>query len=106
MLKPYSKFQGSIIKHFKVILPFTSHFSPVLIQRFCSLAQAVTSQAENIYHLKGLLIAYMMRYIIVINLFMVHFADLFVATCSIPDKSVIKISACHVTVSFPSSLSR
>ena len=31
MLKPYSKFQDFIVKHFKVILSFTSHFSPVIL---------------------------------------------------------------------------
>ena len=43
MLKPYSKLEGSISKHFKVI-PISIPTSP---QWFYSLTQAVTSQAEN-----------------------------------------------------------
>ena len=47
MIKLYSKFQDSMLKSFEVINTFTSQFSPVLVQWFGSLVQAVTSQAEN-----------------------------------------------------------
>ena len=43
MLKPHSKFEGSILKHFKVI-PISIPTSP---QWFYSLTQAMTSEAEN-----------------------------------------------------------
>ena len=45
-----------MLKSFKIILSFTSQFSPVLVQYFSSLVQAVMSQAENYKHLKGVLI--------------------------------------------------
>ena len=52
MLKPYFKFQYSMLKGLKVILTFTSHYVPVPGECFSSLVQAVTSQAENCMHLK------------------------------------------------------
>ena len=56
MLKPYFKFQNSILKGLKVIFPFTCHYSPVPGECFISLVQAVTSQAENCMHIKEVLI--------------------------------------------------
>ena len=56
LLKLYSKFKDSMLKGFEVINTFTSQFSPVLVQCFSSLTQAVTSQAENCKHLKNALI--------------------------------------------------
>ena len=47
-----------MLKCFKVIITFTSQFSPVLVKCFSSLVQAVTSQADNYKHLKGELIEY------------------------------------------------
>ena len=52
MLNPYSKFEGSILKHFKVILISI----PTSPQWFYSVTQAVTSQAENSDLLKRVLI--------------------------------------------------
>ena len=56
MLKPYSKFQYSMLKGLKVILTFTYHYVPLTGECFSSLVQAVTSQAENCMHLKEVLI--------------------------------------------------
>ena len=56
MLKLYSKSQGSMFKSLEVIITFTSQFSPVLVQCYSSLVQAVTSQAENFKQLKEVLI--------------------------------------------------
>ena len=62
MLKLYSKFQGSMFKSLEVIIPFTSRFSPVLVQCYSSLFQAVTSQAENFKQLKEVLIELMSKW--------------------------------------------
>ena len=56
MLKPYSKFQNSMLKGLKVILTFTYHSVPLTGECFSSLVQTVTSQAENCMHLKEVLI--------------------------------------------------
>ena len=59
MIKPYSKFQNFMLKGLKVILTVTYHYVPVPGECFSSLAQAVTSQAENCKHLKEVLIDYL-----------------------------------------------
>ena len=48
MLKPYSKCEDSILKHFEVIPIFTL-ISPQYYLKFYSLTQAVTSQPEIKY---------------------------------------------------------
>ena len=50
MLKPYSKFQNSMLKGLKVILTFTYHYVPLPGECFSSLVQAMTSQAESCKH--------------------------------------------------------
>ena len=56
MLKPYSKFQTSMLNGVKVSRTFTYYYVPVPGECFSSLVQAVTSQAENCKHLKEVLI--------------------------------------------------
>ena len=59
MLKQDSKFQDFMLRSFNAILNFTSHFSLGLVHCFSSPIQAVTSQAENCEHFKGVLVELM-----------------------------------------------
>ena len=56
-----------MLKGFKDILTFILHFSSVLVQCFTSLAQAVTSQAENREPLKRVYIMIMPEYLFETN---------------------------------------
>ena len=63
MLKPYSEFQSCMLKGFKDVLTFILHFSSVLVQCFTSLAQAVTSHAENMKPFKTVCIVIVPDYL-------------------------------------------
>ena len=67
MLNPYSKFQSCMVKGFKDILIFILHFSSVLVHCFTSLAQAVTSQADNRKPLLRVFIVIMPEYLFETN---------------------------------------
>ena len=67
MLNPYSKLKGFMLKGFKDILSFIFHFSPVLVQCITSLAQVVTSQAENREPLKRVSIVIIPKYLFETN---------------------------------------
>ena len=95
-----------MLKCFKVIITFTSQFSPVLVQYFSSLVQAVTSQAENYKHLKGVLIEWISQELFEYNVFRINQANLAEKRYSVLAKLRVENSACDVTVCFPSSLSR
>ena len=58
-----------MLKGFKEILTFILHFSSVLVQYFTSLAQAVTSQAENKKPLKRVFIVIRPEYLFETNCF-------------------------------------
>ena len=77
MLKPYSKFQDSMLKILKFINTFTSQFSQILVQCFSLLVQAVTSQAGYCKHLKGVLIEYMSDKMLESNVFRIQYMLLF-----------------------------
>ena len=95
-----------MFKGFKDILPFIYHFSPVPVQCITTLAQAVTSQAENREPLRRVSIMIMPEYLFETNSFMINLVKLIKEKYSITDKSGFLISACDVTGSLPSPLTR
>ena len=105
MLKLYSKFQDPMLKSFEVINTFTCQFSPVLVQCFSSLTQAVTSQAENCEHLQSVLIEYVSELMFKYNVFSINEVNLFEKEYSAHAKLGFGNSACDVTASFSSSMS-
>ena len=67
MLNLYFKFQSCMLKGFEDIFTFILYFSSILVQCFTSLAQAVTSQAENGKPLQRVFIVIMSEYLIETN---------------------------------------
>ena len=72
MLNQYAKFHGCILKGFKDMLTLISNVSSVLVQYIISLAQAVTSQAENREPIKSVFIVFMPEYLFRINNFRIN----------------------------------
>ena len=106
MHNPYSKFQGCMLKGFKDILTFILNFFLVLVQCFTSLAQAVTSQAENRKPLQRVFIVLMPEYLFETNGFKISWVNVIKDNYSITDKLRFRISACDVTGFFPNLLTR
>ena len=90
-----------MLKGFKDILNFISHFSLVLVQCIAFLAQAVTSQAEDREPLKRVSIMIIAKYLFETDGFMINWVNLIKENYSITDKSRFGISACEVTGSIP-----
>ena len=95
-----------MLKRFKDILTLILHLSSVLVQCFTYLAQAVTSQAENRKPLKRTYIMIMPEYLFEIDGFRRNRVNVIKENYSITDKLGFGISACDVTGSFPSPLTR
>ena len=106
MLNPYSKFHSFMLKGFKDMLTCMHHFSSALVQCFTSLAQAVTSQTESREPLKSALIVIMPEYLFEINCFGITLVHLTEEKYNIYDKLGFGNSACDITGSFPSPLTR
>ena len=95
-----------MLKSFKDILTLILHLSSVLVQCFTSLAQAVTSQAENREPFKRVFIGVMPEYLFETNGFMINWVNVIKEKYSITDDLGFVISACDVTGSFPRPLTR
>ena len=90
-----------MLKGSKDILTFIVHLSSELVQCFTSLAQAVTSQAENRNPLKRVFIGVMPEYLFETNGFMINLVNVINEKYSITDDLGFGLSACDVTGSFP-----
>ena len=106
MLNPYSKFQDFMLRSFKDISTFISHYSSVIVQCFTSLAQAVTSQAETRELSKKVVIVIMLQYLFEFNGFRMNLVNLIQKNYSINDILGFENSACDITGSFPIPLTR
>ena len=78
----------------------------MLVQCFTSLAQAVTSQAENMEPLKRAYIMIMPEYLFETDGFRMNWVNLIKEKYSITNELGFLISACDVTGSFPSPVTR
>ena len=76
MLNLYPKVQGFMFKGLKDILTFIYHFSSILVQCITSLAQALTSQAENKEPWKRVTIVIIPKYLFKINVFRINRVNL------------------------------
>ena len=72
MLIPYSILQSCMLKGFKDILIFILHFPSVLVRCSTSLAQDVTSQAENRKPLQRVFTVIMPEYLFETNGFRIN----------------------------------
>ena len=72
MINMDSKFEDCILKGFRDILTFILHSSSVSVQRFASLTQAVTSQAENRKLLQRVFLVIMFEYLFETNGFRIN----------------------------------
>ena len=95
-----------MLKRFKDILTFILHLSSVLVQCFTSLTQAVTSQAENRKPLKRAYIMIMPEYLFETDGFRMNQVNVIKKKYSITDKLGFGISACDITGSISSPLTR
>ena len=95
-----------MFKGFKDILTFMHPFFSVLVQCNTSLAQAVTSQAENKEPWKRVFIVIIPKYLFETNGFRIDWDNLIEEIYIITDKLGFGISACDVTGSFTSLLTR
>ena len=93
MINPYSKLSCFMLKSFKDILNFILHLSSVLVKCFTSLAQAVTSQAENSEPLTSALIVIIPEYLFEINGFGINLTSLIKEKYNIYDKIRIPFPA-------------
>ena len=73
---------------------------------YTSLAQAVTSQADNWKPLKRVFIVIMPEYLFETNDFRINGVNVIKKKCSSSDSLGFGISACDITGSFPSPLTR
>ena len=92
-----------MLRSFKDIQTFISHYSSVTVQCFTSLAQAVTSQAETRELLKRVFIVIMPEYLFEFNGFRMNLVkiNLIKKNYSINDIVGFGNSACDVTGSIP-----
>ena len=95
-----------MLKAFKDMLTYMHHFSSVLVQCFTSLAQAVISQTESRETLKSALIVIMPEYLFEINCFGINLVHSTEEKYNMYDKLGFGNSACDVTGSFPSPLTK
>ena len=95
-----------MLKGFKDILTFILHPSTVLVQCFTFLAQAVTSQAENKKPLKRVFMVILPDYLFETNGLRINLVNMIKQKCSITDTLGFGISACDVTGSFTSSMTK
>ena len=72
MPRPHSKFQEFMKRHFKVILPLASHVYSAPDQCCSTLDQAVTSQAGNKIHFKGLFLVFLTEYMLEFDVFRIN----------------------------------
>ena len=86
-----------MLKGFTDILTFILHFSTVLVQCFTSLAQAVTSQAENRKPLQRVFIVIMPEYLFETNGFRISLVNVIKEKYSITDTLGFRVSACDIT---------
>ena len=95
-----------MLKGFKDILTSILHFSTVLVQCFTSLAQTVTSQAENRKPLQRVFIVVMPEYLFETNSFRINWVDVIKKKYITTDTLGFRVSACDVTGFVLSLLSR
>ena len=90
-----------MLRGFKDMQTFISHYSSVTVQCFTSLAQAVTSQAETRELLQRVVIVTIPEYLFEFNVFRMNLVNLIKTNYSINDMLGFRNSACDVTGSFP-----
>ena len=90
-----------MLRSFKDIQTFKSHYYSVIVQCFTSLAQAVTSQAETRELLKSVFFMIMPKYLFQFNGFRMNSVNLVKTNYNINDVLVFGNSACDVTGSVP-----
>ena len=90
-----------MLRSFKDIPTFISHYSLVTVQCFTSLAKAVTSQAETRELLKRVFLMIMPNYLFEFNGFRINLVNLVKTNYSINHILGFRNSACDVTGSFP-----
>ena len=95
-----------MLRSFKDIQTYISHYSSVTVQCFTSLAQAVTSQAETRELLKRVFIVIMPEYLFEFNGFRMNLVNLIKKNYSINDIVGFGNSACDVTGSIPIPLTK
>ena len=95
-----------MLKGFKDMLTLISYVSSVLVQCITSLAQAVTSQAEKREPIKSVFIMVMPKYLFRINNFKNNLVNSIKENNSMNDKLGFENSACDITDSFPSPVTR
>ena len=95
-----------MLKGFEDMLTCTYQFSSVLVQCSTSLAQAATSQTESKEPLKSALIVIMSEYLFEINGLGLNLVNLTEEEYNFYDKLRFWNSACDVTGSFPSPLTK
>ena len=95
-----------MFKGLKDILTFIYHFSSVLAQCITSLAQAVMSHTESREPLNSVFIVIMPIYLFETNGFGMNLVNLTKEKYNINDRLWFRNSACDVTGSFPSPLTR
>ena len=95
-----------MLKGFEAMLTCICLFSSVLAQCSTSLAQAVTSQAKSRELLKSALIVIMSEYLFEINGFGIKLVNLTKEKYNMYDRLGFWNSACDVTGSFASPLTK
>ena len=97
-----------MLKGFKDILTFILHFFSVLVQCFTSLAKAMsmTSKSEHRGPVKFIFIVIMPEYLFETKGFKVNGVNVIKKKCSISYTLGFGISACDITGSYPSPVTK